>query len=61
MKKFVLLFILLMCLSCQIEVTGPYTGTSYKFGVDENGIGVTAKPLAWDSLVNTYNRMTGNK
>lgn len=61
MKKLIVLFILLMCSSCQVELTGRYTGTKYKLGIDEDGIGATAKPVAWDALVNTYNRIVGDE
>lgn len=50
MIKRVLLFITMILLSgCSIAVTGPYTGTSYKMGVEkEKGLYLQAKPPGWD-------------
>lgn len=45
--------ILLLCTGCVIDVTGPYTGTKYTFGVDEEGMKVKAKPIAWEPTVKT--------
>lgn len=38
---------------CQVDVTGPYTGTKYSIGVDpEEGVVLKAKPFGWDLLTN---------
>ncbi len=49
MKKLLLLLILIVCTGCSL--TGPYTGTKYEIGYnDEDGIFFKAKPLVIDKI-----------
>lgn len=49
MKKLLALAVLILCAGCQI--TGPYTGTKYSIGIDDNdGFFIKAKPFDFDGV-----------
>ncbi len=52
MKRPLCLLAALTLNGCVIH--GPYTGTKYEIGVnEENGIFVSAKPIGWEAVTNT--------
>ena len=53
MKKLLLIILLALCTSCSI--TGPYTGTKYEIGYNnDDGVFIKAKPLVIDTVKDLF-------
>lgn len=54
MKKIIILLTLIICTGCQ--VTGPYTGTKYEIGYNnQDGVFIKAKPLVIEKITGLLN------
>ena len=54
MIKIIILLTLIMCTGCQ--VTGPYTGTKYEIGYNnQDGVFIKVKPLVIEKITGLLN------
>lgn len=58
MKKFYVLFLVVIFTSCSTTVTSPVTQFEYTGHIKEEGFGVMVKPPFWQSAVDFYKYCT---
>ena len=61
MKKLILILILLFLNSCVTQFNSPMSGVEYKGSINEEGIGVVAKPPFWDTACKFWKKLKSDK